>query len=94
MGWPGLATEVGEICRELDIENVNTTKYNKYDYKTILSEACHRTNEAILRQMAEGKEKCSRIVNEVYIQKKYIEEKSIAEVRNTYRSYQICILKG
>ena len=44
MGWPGLATEVGEICAELGIENVNTTKYNEYDYKTILSEACHRKN--------------------------------------------------
>ena len=42
MGWPDLATEVGKICEELGIENVNTTKYNKYDYKTILSEACHR----------------------------------------------------
>ena len=44
MGWPDLATEVGKICEELGIENVNTTKYNKYDYKTILSEACHRKN--------------------------------------------------
>ena len=36
--------------------------------------------------MAEGKEKCSRIINEVYKQKEYIENKSISEVRNIYRS--------
>ena len=36
--------------------------------------------------MAEGKEKCSRITNEVYEQKGYLEEKNISDVRNTYRS--------
>ena len=36
--------------------------------------------------MAEGKEKCSRIINEVYKKKDYIEEKNISEVRNIYRS--------
>ena len=75
MGWPGLAYEVGDICRELGIEDVNTTKHSKYDYKKILSTACHAKNEVLLRKMAEGKEKCSRMVNEVYGQKNYLEEK-------------------
>ena len=44
MGWPGLSTEVEEICLQLSIENVNTTKYNKYEYKQILSRACHVKN--------------------------------------------------
>ena len=84
MGWPGLATEVVKICGELGIENVNTTVYNKYNFKKILSEACHIKNLGILRQLAERKEKCSHIINEVYKQKEYIENKSISEVRNIY----------
>ena len=86
MGWPGLASEVEEICGELNIENVNTTKYNKSDYKKILVQACHIRNEAILRKMSEGKEKCSRMTHEEYRQKDYMEEKNISEVRNIYRS--------
>ena len=45
MGWPGLATEVEQIFRELNIENVNTTRGNIYEYKVILSRACHIRNE-------------------------------------------------
>ena len=57
LGWPGLASEVEGICRELGIENANTTKSNKYDFKLHLSQASHRRNEVILRNMAERKEK-------------------------------------
>ena len=31
MGWPVLACEVVQICRELNIEDVNTKKYSKSD---------------------------------------------------------------
>ena len=82
MGWPGLACEVGDICRELGIGDVNITKYSKYDYKKILSTACHAKNEVLLRKMAEGKEKCSRMAYEPYEQKCHIEEKNISDVRN------------
>ena len=44
MGWPGLASEVEQICEQLNIENVNTTKLSKYDYKKTLSGACHKKN--------------------------------------------------
>ena len=44
MGWPGLASEVEQICEQLNIENVNTTKQSKYNYKKLLSEACHKKN--------------------------------------------------
>ena len=86
MGWPGLALEVEEICLQLNIENVNTTKKNKYKYKQILSRACQVKNEQILRDMSEGKEKCARIQKEAYGQKEYIEKKNISEVRNIYRT--------
>jgi hypothetical protein len=86
MGWPGLALEVEQICKVLKIENVNTAQYNKYDYKIILSRACQVENERILRNLGEGKEKCSRIVNEKYGPKEYIQTKYISEVRNIYRT--------
>ena len=86
MGWPGLASEAEQICKELNIENVNTTSCNKYDFKLILSKACHIRNEYILRNLGEGKEKCSRIVKEQYGQKEYIQKKYISEVRNIYRT--------
>ena len=86
MGWPGLAFEAEQICEELDIENVNTTRYNKSDYKLILSKACHVRNEHILREISDGKEKCARIISEKYGQKEYIQNKYISEVRNIYRT--------
>ena len=86
MGWPGLASEVEDICKELKIENANTTTCNRTDYKQILIQACHIRNEAILRKLAEGKEKCFRMTSERYGVKAYLEEKNILEVRNIYRS--------
>ena len=86
MGWPGLAPEVEDICKELKIENANTTTCNRTDYKQILIQACHISNEAILRKLAEGKEKCFRMTSERYGVKAYLEEKNILEVRNIYRS--------
>ena len=86
MGWPGLASEVEQICEELNIENANTTKCDKSEYKLILSLACHRKNEDILRALAEGKEKCLRIGNEQYGQKEYLQNKCFSEVRNIYRT--------
>ena len=86
MRWPGLASEVEQICEQLNIENVNTTRQSKYDYKKILSRACHLKNEHILRNLSEGKEKCARMANEAYGQKDYIGNKCISDVRNIYRT--------
>ena len=86
MGWPGLASEVEQICKQLNIENVNTTKQNKYNYKKIFSTACHLKNEQILRNLSEGKDKCVRMANGAYGQKDYIVNKYISDVRNMYRT--------
>ena len=75
-----------QICEELNIENANTTKCDKSDYKQTLSLACHRKNKDILRALAEGKENCLRIGNEMYGQKEYLQNKCISEVRNIYRT--------
>ena len=49
-------------------------------YKKILLQACHRRNKAILRKIAEGKEKWMRMQSEQYGIKDYI------NVKNTYRT--------
>ena len=45
MHWPGLARETADICIELNIEDCNTTRLPKCEYRKILIEACHRKNE-------------------------------------------------
>ena len=80
MGWPGLSTEVEEICRQLNIESVHTTNYNKYEYKQMLTRDCHIKNEQILMNLSEGREKCSRIQKEAYGGKEYIEKKYIQRI--------------
>ena len=85
-GWPGLAAEAEEICRELQVESCNVTRHEKQEYRKIVTDACHRKNEEMLRKMSEGKEKCSRMIGESYGKKKYIEKRSVKEVRIWYRS--------
>ena len=85
-GWPGLAAETEEICREIEVESCNVTVCDKKEYRKIVTELCHRKNEQMLRKMGEGKEKCSRMEGESYGKKKYIEMKSVKEVRRWYRT--------
>ena len=82
--WPGLASETKQICQDLGIENCNTTRMSKIDYKKILLSACHAKNEANLRSQAKGK--CVRISSETYGKKDYIKQTNIHNVRQTFRS--------
>ena len=41
LNWPGLAAETAAICLELNIEDCNSTKMSKCDYKQIVVRACH-----------------------------------------------------
>ena len=85
-GWPGLCEETKKICLDLNIEDCNTTKMTKWDYRKYVTKACHRKNEEWLRQQSEGKEKCSKILGEKYGKKKYICQKIMHNVRQSYRS--------
>jgi hypothetical protein len=84
--WPGLASEVEEICKELDIENVNSTRLEKKVFRKIVTAACHRKNEGRLRKSAEGKVKCRRMMSEEYGKKKYLGQKSLSSVRSQFRT--------
>ena len=83
--WPGLVQETKYICRELQIEDCNTTLLNKTDYKNLLLKACHSKNEDRLRLQATDT-KCARIKNESYGKKKYINSTNIEESRSWFRT--------
>ena len=44
-GWPGLAKETKEICKGLNITDVNTTYLTKNEYKLLVDGAIKRKNE-------------------------------------------------
>ena len=84
-GWPGLHKESKIICEELNIEDCNTTSLSKYNFRKLITTACHRKNEIFLRATA-SEVKCRRIQNEDYGQKEYLSMKTIHESRSWYRT--------
>ena len=83
--WPGLAQETKTICEQLGIEDCNSTKLSKADYRKLVTAACHRKNEEYIRKEASEK-KCHRIKEESYGKKEYMSSKTISETRNWVRS--------
>jgi hypothetical protein len=84
--WPGLAKETEGICKEWGIEDCNTSMKTKKEYKELAELACMVKDEANLRKMGEGKEKCSRMFKECYGRKKYWNTHNIKEAREMFRT--------
>jgi hypothetical protein len=87
MAWPGLAREATEICKKLEIENVNemdTEKESAKLYRKRVIGKCRLLDEKWLRKLAEGKEKCERIMSEPYGKKSYLSSKTISVVRKHF----------
>jgi hypothetical protein len=84
--WPGLATEVRGICKELEIEDCNLTKQSKTEYRAVTEEALYKKNEEILRKLAEGKTKMNKVMKDKPGKKDYISNNKISEVRKWYRT--------
>jgi hypothetical protein len=87
--WPGLAKETALICRELEIEDINEVdvlKVSTKDYRKLLMERCKIKDETCLRKMAEGKDKCTRIMTEKYGKKEYISSETLLNVRQHFYS--------
>ena len=82
--WPGLAYETAAFCQILDIEDCNITQQSKTVYRQIVVKACHKQNELMLREKAQGK--CDRINTETYGKKTYIGNNNIHQVRQLFRS--------
>ena len=85
-GWPGLAKETKEICKGLNITDVNTTYLTKNEYKSLVNGAIKRKNEEWLRKEAKGKRKCEKIMRETFGKKNYITKNKVGEVRNIFKA--------
>ena len=62
------------------------TPLNKGQFRKYVTKVCHMKNEERLREQAEGKVKCERILKEEYEKKSYVSEKDIEDVRKMYRT--------
>ena len=85
-GWPGLAKETTEICKQLNIEDCNKTNLSMRDYKYILKQAIRNQDENILRTLAKDKTKCKKIMLDSYGKKDYLSKKKIKDVREWFRT--------
>ena len=85
-GYQGLAKETSKICKELHIEDCNTTKLSKAEYKSMLSQLLKVKDEANLREQAKEKTKCERIMKDKYGKKEYITQMKIGEVRKYFKT--------
>ena len=84
-GWPGLAREGSEICKELDIEDVNVTTLTKSEFKRVIQGALQTRDEILMREQAENKTKCEEIMKECYGKKMYLSENKIEDVRFRFK---------
>ena len=84
--WPGLVEETENICQWLEIESVHTTLLEVQQFRKVVTEACHRANEQMLRKEAEGKEKVARLQTEAYEKKDYLSKQKIENVRRQFRA--------
>ena len=85
-GWPGLAQEVKEICKDLQIEDANKTNQDKHEFKQLVELACLAKNEKILQKLAENKSKCDRIMKEPCGKKSYMSTEKISDVRKYFKT--------
>ena len=84
--WPGLATETKDICKDLDIEDVNETNLSKKEYKKLAVEATKKQDEKELRSLGEKSEKCNRILEDSYGKKEYFMNENIHKTRQYFRT--------
>ena len=55
-------------------------------FRKYVTNGCHKNNEERLREQAEGKAKCGRIIKEEYEKNCYVSEKDIEDVRKMYQT--------
>ena len=82
--WPGLSREVREICNKLGLEDANTTRMSKKEYRRHITTMCHLENEKRLRKAMENKDKCAIILEDGYGRKPYVSEGRPGQVREVF----------
>ena len=84
--WPGLFKETTQLCKDLNVEDVNNTNMSKNQYRQLFTSACKIKHEQNLREGSEGKVKTERIFKSKYGMKRYFESNNIMEARNIFRT--------
>ena len=84
--WPGLAKEVDDICTQLGVESVTTTRLEVHQYRKVVTTACHRKNEENLRKASESIKKCERIASNNYGKQNYFSEKNLYSARKMFKT--------
>ena len=84
--WPGLADEVSIICSKLNVEDGNLTSLSKGAYRKLVDRACRELDEKEMKEGMAGKTKMERLVNDDCLMKEYMNQKSLKDVRDTFRA--------
>ena len=84
--WPGLSKETKEICKTLNIEDVNETTQNAKEYRGMVTLALQVKDKTIIEDLAREKEKCTKIMKECYGKKDYFSNKKIKDVREMFQT--------
>ena len=93
--WPGLAKETAEICKELLLEDVNTTDKGKAEYKKEAKEAVRAMDEIMMKKEmgdeTDGMTKMKRMRKSDISLKDYMRTGTLYSVRKTWevRSYML-----
>ena len=83
--WPGLAREVREICKVLEIPDVNTLDMTKPELRRLLKKACERKDEEETRSDMEKMTKMEDVREEDCRLKPYMRELDLQSVRERFQ---------
>ena len=82
-GWPGLATEVQEICEKIGVPDINKNYLSKKD----MSQALRNHDKAeMMQKMTDNYKKLDKIkLDDPTVPKEYMEKKCLADCRMVFR---------
>ena len=80
-----MVSETKAICDRIKLEDVNTTNFDKHEYKELVVKACRKEDAAFLRGGMEGRSKVQDLVSENCLIKDYFKYKSLARTRDMFR---------
>ena len=84
-GWPGLAREASDICKELAIPNIVREEVSKSKWEKIVKQAAIDKHEEGLKEEVQSKTKLEGIKDEDLKRKEYFLQKSLEDTRLLFR---------
>ena len=84
--WPGLASEVKDLCKSMNLEDPMTTEKSRKAFNNIVKEGCKWKDEARMKEeMQKMKEKKMRtMVNGNLDMKEYVKKGTLYSARKTW----------